>query len=125
MSTHPSESPQGDRPTPKAPIPDPREDRYECRSCGYVYEPLKGDDRRAVAANTPFADLDAQWLCPVCRAPKTQFANVGPKGKASGFEENLGYGFGVNVLTPGQKNILIFGALGVAFLFFLSLYGLG
>ncbi|MEO0456185.1 MAG: rubredoxin [Cyanobacteria bacterium P01_A01_bin.114] len=99
-------------------------DRYECRACGYVYEPAKGDSQGNVAAGIAFDDLGADWRCPVCGARKTQFSNVGPKGSPSGFKENLGYGLGVNVLTPGQKNILIFGALGIAFLFFLSLYGL-
>jgi hypothetical protein len=45
-------------------------------------------------------------------------------GAPSGFEENLKFGLGVNSLTPGQKNLLIFGALALGFLFFLSLYGL-
>ncbi|MFN6219940.1 MAG: rubredoxin, partial [Aphanizomenon sp.] len=45
-------------------------------------------------------------------------------GTSSGFKENLGYGLGVNTLTPTQKNILIFGALALGFLFFISLYGL-
>ncbi|MEM8603851.1 MAG: rubredoxin [Cyanobacteria bacterium P01_H01_bin.121] len=99
-------------------------DRYECRSCGYIYEPTKGDDRRKISAGTPFETLPLTWRCPVCSAHPRQFANIGPTGKASGFEENLGYGLGVNVLTPGQKNILIFGALIVGFLFFMSLYGL-
>jgi hypothetical protein len=31
---------------------------------------------------------------------------------------------GVNNLTPTQKSLLIFGALALAFLFFMSLYGL-
>jgi hypothetical protein len=31
---------------------------------------------------------------------------------------------GVNVLTPGIKNVLIFSALALGFLFFLSLYSL-
>ncbi|NJL86508.1 MAG: rubredoxin [Leptolyngbyaceae cyanobacterium SM1_1_3] len=99
-------------------------DRYECRSCGYVYEPDKGDNKSEVAAKTPFSELPAGWRCPVCGARKPQFENIGPTGKPSGFEENLRYGLGVNTLTPGQKNILIFGALGLGFLFFLSLYGL-
>jgi hypothetical protein len=30
----------------------------------------------------------------------------------------------VNTLTPGQKNLLIFGGLILAVLFFLSMYGL-
>jgi rubredoxin len=99
-------------------------DRYECRACGYVYEPEKGDDKRSVAGGTPFTELPINWRCPVCGAKKNAFVNVGPAGTASGFQENLGYGFGVNKLTPGQKSILIFGALAIAFLFFMSLYGL-
>ena len=100
------------------------QDRYECRACGYMYEPTKGDSKGKVAADTPFADLPERWRCPVCGAPKSQFSNVGPEGSPSGFKQNLGYGLGVNTLTPGQKNILIFGTLALAVLFFLSLYGL-
>ncbi|MEM8806484.1 MAG: rubredoxin [Cyanobacteria bacterium P01_G01_bin.38] len=99
-------------------------DRHECRACGYVYEPVKGDSQGSIAAGVPFEDLGEDWRCPVCGARKRQFSNIGPQGTPSGFKENLGYGLGVNTLTPGQKNILIFGALGIAFLFFMSLYGL-
>ncbi|MGB7087215.1 MAG: rubredoxin [Phormidesmis sp.] len=99
-------------------------DRYECRSCGYTYEPAKGDNRNDVEAGIEFKRLPNSWRCPVCGASKTQFSNVGPAGTASGFKENLSYGLGVNTLTPGQKSVLIFGALGLAVLFFLSLYGL-
>jgi len=99
-------------------------DCYECRACSYVYEPLKGDSRRA-NPGTAFETLPVNWRCPVCSAPKPQFFNVGPKGTPSGFKDNLNYGFGVNALTPGQKNILIFGSLLVFFFIFLSLYGMG
>jgi rubredoxin len=106
-----------------APLSPKDMDRYECRSCGYIYEPVKGDGR-AVEPGTPFEELSIAWRCPVCTARASQFSNIGPVGNPSGFRENLGYGFGVNQLTPGQKNLLIFGALGVGVLFFLSLYGL-
>ncbi|MCL6433401.1 MAG: rubredoxin [Leptolyngbyaceae cyanobacterium HOT.MB2.61] len=99
-------------------------DRYECLTCGYVYEPTKGDDRRQVPPGTPFSEVPVDWRCPVCGATKSRFRSIGIKGAPSGFQENLRYGLGVNALTPGQKNILIFGALGLAVLFFLSLYGL-
>ncbi len=98
-------------------------DRYECRACGYVYEPVKGDGER-VTPGTPFEELSEEWRCPVCGAIPKQFSNVGPFGNPSGFKENLGYGLGINVLTPSQKNLLIFGGLALAFLFFMSLYGL-
>ncbi len=99
-------------------------DCYECRACGYTYEPTKGDGRTKVLAGVEFKDLPKSWRCPVCGASTTQFSNIGPVGTASGFKANLNYGFGVNKLTPEQKNILIFGALGLGVLFFLSLYGL-
>lgn len=108
----------------QAVLPTSQMDRFECRACGYLYEPDKGDDRAGISRGVEFEDLPNTWRCPVCGAPKRQFSNMGPVGAPSGFKENLKYGFGVNTLTPGQKNILIFGGLALGFLFFLSLYGL-
>ncbi|MBR8827112.1 MAG: rubredoxin [Gomphosphaeria aponina SAG 52.96 = DSM 107014] len=97
---------------------------YECKSCGYVYEPSKGDSKSNIAGGTKFEELPDSWRCPVCGVRRNQFVNIGASGAPSGFAENLNYGFGVNRLTPAQKNILIFGALALGFLFFISLYGL-
>ena len=99
-------------------------DRHECNACGYVYEPTVGDKGHGVAAGTPFLDLPATWKCPVCGASQARFSNLGVKGSASGFKQNLNYGFGVNRMTSGQKSALIFGGLALFFLLFLSLYGL-
>ena len=98
--------------------------RYECGVCGYVYEPSVGDAKRNIAAGTAFEAIASDWRCPVCNTKKKAFADIGVAAKPSGFTENLGYGFGVNVLTPGQKNVLIFGALALAVIFFISLYAL-
>lgn len=123
MSTEPEVRIESQLPE-EAAVDTSAQDRYECRACGYLYEPAKGDSKSNVSSGTAFTDLPERWRCPVCGAPKPQFSNVGPVGSPSGFKENLGYGLGVNTLTPGQKNILIFGALALAVLFFLSLYGL-
>jgi len=98
--------------------------RYECGVCGYVYEPSIGDIKRNIPAGTPFEAIASDWRCPVCNTKKKAFADIGVPAKPSGFSENLGYGFGVNVLTPGQKNVLIFGSLALAVIFFISLYAL-
>ncbi|PSO58707.1 MAG: rubredoxin [Cyanobacteria bacterium QS_7_48_42] len=99
--------------------------RYECRSCGYVYEPSQGDGNRDIPSGTPFEKLPSDWRCPVCGARSTLFKNIGSTGAPSGFKSNLSYGFGVNRLTPAQKNLLIFGGLVLGFLAFMSAYGLG
>ena len=104
---------------------DPRTHRFECRSCGYVYDPNEGVKKLGIVVGTAFEDLDPiRFRCPVCRSRVGAFTDIGPRSKASGFEENLNFGLGVNRLTPGQKNVLIFGGLALGFAFFLSLYSL-
>ena len=104
---------------------DPRTHRFECRSCGYVYDPDEGVKKVGISAGTAFSDLESlSFRCPVCRSRVAAFRDIGPRSKASGFEENLDFGLGVNRLTPGQKNVLIFGSMALAFAFFLSLYSL-
>ena len=99
--------------------------RFECRSCGFVYDPQEGVKKVGIAAGTPFLELDAaSFRCPVCRSKVGAFKDIGPRNKPSGFEENLNFGLGVNQLTPGQKNVLIFGGFALAIAFFLSLYSL-
>ncbi|MEM9137632.1 MAG: rubredoxin [Cyanobacteria bacterium P01_F01_bin.42] len=99
-------------------------DRYACSSCGYVYEPTQGDRKRKISAGTPFEELPLTWRCPVCGSKSIRFANVGPKGAPSGFQENLGFGFGVNSLTPGAKGLLIALGLLSLVLLLLSFYGI-
>ncbi len=112
-------------PLTEGPIGDRRSHRYECRICGYVYDPSEGVRKFGINKGTPFDDLDSEtFRCPVCRAKTDAFRDIGPKEKPSGFEENLNYGFGANSLTAGQKNILIFGGLALVVSFFLSLYSL-
>jgi len=101
------------------------QNRFECRSCGYIYDPAEGNKKLAIPPNTPFSLVDGNtFACPVCRAGKNLYKDIGPRSKPSGFEENLTYGFGFNSLPPGQKNILIFGGLAFAAACFLSLYSL-
>ena len=113
-------------PNPVAePAVDPATHRFECRSCGFVYDPDEGVRKLAIEPGTPFLELDPiGFRCPVCRSRVGAFKDIGPRNKPSGFEENLNFGLGVNRLTPGQKNVLIFGGFALAFAFFLSLYSL-
>ena len=111
--------------TEAAPDDDPATHRFECRSCGYVYDPGEGVRKLGIEPGTSFLELDpVAFRCPVCRSRVGAFRDIGPRSKPSGFEENLDFGLGVNRLTPGQKNVLIFGGFALAIAFFLSLYSL-
>jgi rubredoxin len=104
---------------------DPADHRFECLSCGFVYDPAEGIKKLKIEVGIPFLELDpVSFRCPVCRSKMGAFKDIGPRNKPSGFEENLNFGLGVNRLTPGQKNVLIFGGFALAVAFFLSLYSL-
>ncbi|WP_027718493.1 flavin reductase [Desulfovirgula thermocuniculi] len=53
--------------------PAPQEAKYACEVCGYVYDTAAGDPAHGVAPGTPFEQLPADWVCPVCGAGKEQF----------------------------------------------------
>ena len=50
--------------------------RYQCRWCGYVYDPANGEAQRDTPPGTPYEDLPDDWCCPDCRAPKADFDPV-------------------------------------------------
>lgn len=47
--------------------------RYVCKVCGYVYDPIKGDLDNGIKPGTKFEDLPDDWVCPVCGAGKEEF----------------------------------------------------
>ena len=51
--------------------------KWVCTVCGYIYDPSVGDPSNGVPAGTPFENLPADWVCPVCGAPKEDFEKTG------------------------------------------------
>ena len=99
--------------------------KHKCSNCDWEYDILKGDSMMIggqIKPNTVFVDLPSNWRCPVCRASKDSFVEL--VEEIPGFEVNQGYGFGTNSWTAGQKNIAIFGGLGLFFILFLSGYAM-
>jgi flavin reductase (DIM6/NTAB) family NADH-FMN oxidoreductase RutF/rubredoxin len=47
--------------------------KYTCKVCGYVYDPAEGDPANGAPAGTPFEQLPADWVCPVCGVGKEEF----------------------------------------------------
>ena len=99
--------------------------KYKCSNCDWEYDEKKGDSMMIggmIEPGTPFSELPSNWRCPVCRASKDSFDEL--VEEIPGFEVNQGYGFGTNSWSAGQKNLAIFGGLGLFFLLFLSGYAL-
>ncbi|KAI5083098.1 hypothetical protein GOP47_0002841 [Adiantum capillus-veneris] len=94
--------------------------KWECRSCGYVYEESKGEAAYPIAAGTEFRNLPEDWRCPICGAGQSYFNSKSVE--VAGFAENQNYGLGTNSLTSGQKSLLIYGSLLLFFCLFLSGY---
>lgn len=59
------------------PQPKPTENNskkvWVCKICGYVYDEEKGDPANGIPAGTKFKDLPADWVCPLCKHPKSDF----------------------------------------------------
>jgi len=65
--------------------------QWKCTVCGYIYDEERGDPGAGAPAGTLFADLPADWACPVCGAPKEAFEPV------TGTEERAHEGAGTTV----------------------------
>ena len=50
--------------------------KYVCNTCGYIYDPAKGDPDNGVVPGTPFEQLPANWVCPECGVGKDEFSPV-------------------------------------------------
>jgi rubredoxin len=50
--------------------------KYQCKVCGYVYDPEEGDPDSGIAPGTPFEDVPEDWYCPVCGVYKNDFEPV-------------------------------------------------
>ena len=48
-------------------------EKWVCKVCGYVYDPVKGDPDNDVVPGTPFEDISTDWVCPECGAGKDEF----------------------------------------------------
>ncbi len=51
--------------------------KYKCRICGYVYDPVKGDEYSKIIPGISFESLPENWVCPICGAGKEFFIKGG------------------------------------------------
>ena len=61
------------KPAAKAPSADVI---WRCTVCGFEYNETKGDPANGIAPGTKFEDLPEDWVCPLCKHPKSDFERV-------------------------------------------------
>lgn len=58
----------------------PAGQRFICTEPGclpFIYNPAEGDPQGGIPPGTPFADIPADWRCPVCGVTKDDFIPFG------------------------------------------------
>jgi len=50
--------------------------KWECLSCGYIYDPAVGDPEGGIPPGTPFEDLPDDWVCPECGVGRDMFEKL-------------------------------------------------
>jgi len=56
------------------------QDKFQCQgagTCGYIYDPDRGDKKGKIAKGTAFENLPEDWKCPGCGVPKYRFKCLG------------------------------------------------
>jgi class 3 adenylate cyclase/rubredoxin len=47
--------------------------KWKCGTCGWIYDPQRGDSQNQIEAGIAFEDLPGHWNCPVCNCGKELF----------------------------------------------------
>ena len=73
--------------------------KYVCPVCGYVYD--------EATANVPFKDLQEDWVCPLCKAPKKVFTPQTPEEPQPETESHDELAEDMKELTVGELAALL------------------
>ena len=69
---------------------DPKANRFECMSCGFIYDPDEGIKKLNIEPGTAFLDIDREkFRCPVCRVGFGGYKDIGPKSSLVDLKKTL------------------------------------
>jgi len=50
--------------------------KYECATCGFIYDPELGLPDEGIPAGTAWEDIPDDWVCPECGSSKDDFEPI-------------------------------------------------
>ncbi|MDT3670927.1 MAG: anaerobic nitric oxide reductase flavorubredoxin [Aromatoleum sp.] len=59
------------------------EGSMRCRTCGWIYDPAKGEAGQGVHAGTPWSEVPETFLCPECLLGKSEFDPLNTHGSVA------------------------------------------
>lgn len=51
-------------------------DKYICKVCATIYNPVFGDPEDSILPGTPFEKLPEDWVCSICGTSKDKFEKL-------------------------------------------------
>jgi rubrerythrin len=70
---------QGEQPSSRVASGEPATQKWICKQCSMIYDPIAGDPDSGIAPGTPFEDIPDDWHCPICGANKKTFTQFEEK----------------------------------------------
>jgi rubredoxin/flavin reductase (DIM6/NTAB) family NADH-FMN oxidoreductase RutF len=64
------------KPVTEAAVKEKKPHKYQCTVCGFIYDPVEGDEHSGIAPGTAFEDIPDDWYCPVCGVSKKDFVMI-------------------------------------------------
>lgn len=49
---------------------------WQCLTCGFIYFEAEGIPEEGIAPGTRWEDVPADWICPSCGTPKSDFEMI-------------------------------------------------
>jgi len=50
--------------------------KWQCMTCGFIYDEAEGLPDEGIDAGTRWEDVPEDWVCPECATPKSDFEMV-------------------------------------------------
>jgi class 3 adenylate cyclase/rubredoxin len=78
---------------------------WKCITCGWIFDPARGDPESEIPPGTALEDLPDSWVCPICRCGKELFDREASTTRSDAEQDNRIRGDRARQLSPIGRDI--------------------